>query len=728
MHSLHRLATYAILVLAPSLASAEQPKSPPRPNVLIILADDLGWSDTSAFGSEIQTPNIDALAHDGIKFTQFYNTARCCPSRACLLTGVYPHEAGVGHMLWPTGYPGYSTRMSRDAVTMAEVLKTAGYHTYMTGKWHLAERQPDPKNPVGWPLDRGFEKFYGTLAGYGSYWDPATLCRQNTYITPFNDPEYKPAGTFYYTDAIADNAVQYLKQHHGASDKKPFFMYVAFTAAHWPLQAPEEAIAPYEGKYDAGYDAIRQQRIANLKKLGLMPPVTTPAPTTGDWDAMKDKRWEARRMEAYAGTISRMDQNVGKIVDQLRAEGDLDNTLVLFMQDNGACDETFFMHDHQPPGNLRAMGPDELQHRTLPPMQTRDGKAVKTGEGVMAGSPDSFIGYGPAWANVSDTPFRLVKKFAHEGGISTPLIVHWPAGLAGAHDKTVSTPSHLIDLMPTVVQLAGAAYPAEYAGQKIQPMEGVSLVPLLTGSGEIHREQPIFWEHEGNRAIREGDWKLVAIENQPWELYDISKDRGEMNNLVDKYPDRVKHMAAEWQAYAERAKVQPYGAHRLRKRNPDPANAPTKLTDLKPGTALKRNESPVLSDAGITVTAHVNRMASDGVIAAQGAEKEGYALYMKDGRAHFIARRAGQLCDVTSAPIPNDAPATLTARVTRDGHATLQVNDEAPTSADFFGPFLETPVDGLSVGLDQGKPVGEYQSPFPFKGELGSVDVEVLKK
>jgi arylsulfatase len=398
------------------------------------------------------------------------------------------------------------------------------------------------------------------------------------------------------------------------------------------------------------------------------------------------------------------------------------------MQDNGGCDETFFMHNNRPPENLHPMAADELQHRTLPPMQTRDGKPVRTGEGVMAGPADSFIGYGPGWANVSDTPFRLVKKFAHEGGISTPLIVHWPAGLAGAHDKTVTTPSHLIDIMPTVVQLAGATYPQEYAGQKIQPMEGVSLVPLLTGSGEFHRDQPIFWEHEGNRAIREGDWKLVAEENKPWELYDMSKDRGEMNNLADKYPDRVKEMAATWQAYADRAKVQPYGAHRLRKRNPDPANAPTKLTDLKPGTALNRTGSPVLSDAGIAITAHVSRMAGDGVLVAQGAEKEGYALYVKDGRAHFIARRAGQLCDVTSQPIPANAPATLTAHLTHDGQATLQVNDQSPTTADFFGPLLETPVDGLSVGSDQGKPVGEYQAPFPFKGDLTSVDVEVLKK
>jgi arylsulfatase len=552
------------LGLAGSVAGAAEGKGKGRPNVLVILADDMGWSDIGAFGGEIRTPNIDKLAEGGVKFTQFYNTARCCPSRASLLTGLYPHQAGVGHMLWDTGHPGYTTRLGRDAVTMAEVLKDAGYGTYMTGKWHLAERVADPKNPVGWPLDRGFDKFYGTLAGYGSFYDPATLCRQNTYITPENDPEYKP-DSFYYTDAISDNAVKYLKEHEAGSGGKPFFLYVAYTAAHWPIQAPEEAVAPYKGKYDAGYDAIRQGRIAKLKEQGLMPAVTEVAPTTGDWGKVKDKKYEARRMEVFAGMISRMDEGIGRIVGQLRESGELENTLILYMHDNGGCDEEFFHNNRRPPQGVHVMGKDELQDRTLPPMQTREGKVVRTGAGVMAGPEESFLGYGPAWANVSNTPLRLVKKNAHEGGISTPLIVHWPAG-AGARERVVGTPSHLIDLMPTVVEVAGVEYPKERAGKEIQAMEGRSLVPLIGGEGKFDADRALFWEHEGNRAVREGRWKLVAEENKAWELYDMEVDRGEMNDLAGKQPERVKRMVGMWEAYAARARVEPFGAHQLRKR------------------------------------------------------------------------------------------------------------------------------------------------------------------
>jgi arylsulfatase len=725
MHCLTALAL-ATLALAASFASAaEQPAQ--RPNVLIILADDMGWSDIGAFGSEISTPHIDRLAGDGVKFTQFYNTARCCPTRASLLTGLYPHQAGVGHMLWPTGYPGYATRMSRDAVTIAEVLKDAGYGTYMTGKWHLAERVADPKKPVGWPLDRGFDKFYGTLAGYGSFYDPATLCRDNTYITPQNDPEYR-SDDFYYTDAISDNAVQYLKNHAAADWAKPFFLYVAYTAAHWPIQAPEGAIAPYKGKYDAGYDAIRQQRIAKLKQLGLMPPVTEPAPTTGEWETVKDKAYEARRMEAYAGMISRMDEGIGRIIAHLRASGALDNTLILYLHDNGGCDEEFFHNNQRPPQNVHVMAADELQSRTLPPMQTRDGQVVKTGEGVMAGPATSFLGYGPAWANVSNTPLRLVKKNAHEGGISTPLIVHWPAAARGSAGKIVSAPSHLIDLMPTIVEVTAAEYPRERAGHTVQPLEGESLLPLITGSGRFERGEPLFWEHEGNRAVRDGRWKLVAEENKPWELYDMNIDRGEMNNLAEKHPDRVKQMAAAWQAYADRARVQPFGAHRLRKRAPEPQGAPRQLRGLSGGDVRPRNEAPALSDAGIHITARIGTMDPDGVIVAQGAEQHGYAIYLQNGRAHFIARRAGQLCKVSSRQISGADARTITARLERDGRATLQVGDEPPATADFFGPLLETPADGLSVGFDDGNPVGEYPARFPFRGEITAVDLEILRK
>jgi arylsulfatase A-like enzyme len=706
-------------------SAADAPNNPQRPNVLVILADDLGWSDVGAFGSEIRTPNIDDLAANGRIFTQFYNTARCCPSRASLLTGLYPHQAGVGHMLWPTGYPGYSTRLSNDCVTIAEVLREAGYRTYMTGKWHLSERNPSPKDTTGWPLARGFDEFYGTLAGYGSFYDPATLARSNKFITPENDPDYKPP-SYYYTDAISDNSVAFLQQHRQQHADRPFFMYVAYTAAHWPIQVPEDSLAEYHGKYDAGYDAIRQARIAKLKRQGLYDGFQTPAPTTGDWDAVKDKAYEARRMEAFAAMITRMDAGIGKIVSHLKATGQLDDTLILYMHDNGGCDEEFFHGNQQPPDNLHAMRADELQSRTLPPMQTRDGHVVRTGAGVMAGPPESFVGYGPGWANVSNTPLRLVKKNTHEGGVSTPLVVHWPRGLDRKSKTPIAKPAHLIDVMPTVLEVTGAAYPQRFRGQAIQPMAGVSLAPLLTGDGEFSRESPIFWEHEGNRAVRLDNWKLVSLENSPWELYDIDQDRGEMHNLAEQHPEKVEQLAKHWDEYIQRARVEPYGAHRLRQRAADPPNAPQRL-ELGSSDTVERAAGLALSDAGLKITARIRSDKSHGVIVAQGASQHGFSLYLRKGRVHFAIRRAGEL-KTLSTPAPNDAgPATVVAELTRHGQARLQVGDQPAATAAFYGPLLATPEGPLSVSRDDANPVGKYPKDFPFEGTIESVTVEAIR-
>jgi len=717
----------AVVALAvPSFAGKDTDHSQAqRPNIILILADDLGWSDTSVMGSEIQTPNLEKLAAHGKLLTHFYNTARCCPSRASLLTGQYPHQAGVGHMLWDTGYDGYSVRLTSDTVTIAEALRGAGYKNYMVGKWHLSEREPDPARPIGWPLQRGFDKFYGTMAGYGGYFDPATLCRGMKYITPENDPEYKPEH-FYYTDAIADNAIKFLDEHEKASKTSPFFMYVAFTAAHWPLQVPEDSLEKYRGKYDAGYGAIRDARWKRQKELGLVDDVETSATTTGDWEKVANKPSEARRMEAYAAIISRMDANIGKLMDHLQKIGEADNTLVLFLQDNGACDEEFFMNRTRDPENLHVMGRDELQTRTLPPMQTRDGRKVQTGHDVMAGPADTFIGYGPGWANVSDTPLRKVKHYTFEGGISTPLIASWPAKMPGAAGQHINTPGHLIDIMPTILEASGASYPSENFGEKTKSLVGKSLVPLLTGSGEFHRNGYIFWEHEENRAVRDDQWKLVADGGQPWELYDMKKDRGEMHNLAAEHPDIVKKMAAAWEKYADENRVRPLGAHRLRGHLPDPPNAPAHL-ELKTGDVYQRVDAPALSDVGVSITATIKKMAPDGVIIAQGASADGYSLYLKDGRAHFSIRRAKELLDVASEPIQGDGPVVIHARLTRRGHALVQVNHEKPVKKNFWGPLLTTPEDTLSVGWDQNGVVGDYPRKFAFGGDIDSVVLDILK-
>ncbi len=527
-----------------------------RPNIVLILGDDIGFSDLGCCGGEIQTPNLDSLATNGLRFTQFYNTSRCCPTRASLLTGLYPHQAGVGHMMVDRGFPGYRSNLNRECVTLAEVLRAGGYRTYMCGKWHVTNRDGPKDDNSNWPVQRGFEKFYGTIRGYGNFFDPSSLCRQNTFITPVNDPEYQPK-QFYYTDALSDNAVRFLQQHQQESADKPFFMYVAYTAAHWPMQALEKDIAKYRGKYDSGYKPIRQARLERLKTLGLIDPKWDCAPTVGDWASVNRKPWEARCMEVFAAMIDNMDQGIGRILAELKLSGRLDNTIILYLNDNGACAEDMGRArlPEPPASDLKPRSPDMLQTRIRLPMQTRDGRAVKSGVRVMPGSADSYIAYGRDWANVSNTPFREYKHWVHEGGISTPLIVHWPAGIPAARrGKLEPQVGHLIDLMATCVDVSGATYPRERQGREIKPMEGISLVPAFQGK-PLKRAEPLFWEHESNRAVREGRWKLVAKADQPWELYDTDADRTEMHDLAGKRPQDVQRLAAKWDAWAARANV-----------------------------------------------------------------------------------------------------------------------------------------------------------------------------
>jgi len=537
-----------------------------RPNIIVIMTDDVGYSDLGCYGSEIKTPNLDALAQGGLRFTQFYNTARCCPTRATLLTGLYAHQAGVGHMVDgggpKSGSESYSGELSHRAATIAEVLKPAGYANFVAGKWHVTGKTnpeaPEAKN--NWPLQRGFDRFYGTIHGAGSFYDPNTLTRNNKYISPFADAEYQPK-EFYYTDAINDHAAKFVTEHHQQNAAKPFFMYVAHTAAHWPMHAKEADIDKYKGKYAAGYDAIRAARVAKMKQLGLLDPRWKVSPQAGDWSKVKNKVWEARCMEVFAAMLDCMDQGIGRLVETLKKNGQYENTLILYLQDNGGCAEGMgrngpFKQRGAAP-SLATLASDYLQPDMIP-KQTRDGFPVRQGEDVMPGPSDTYIGYGQNWANVSNTPFREYKHWEHEGGISTPLIAHWPRGIISTRQGQLETqPSHLIDLMATCVDIAGATYPSELNGQQIQPMEGMSLAPAFSGN-PLNRSNPIFWEHEGNRAIRIGNWKLVSKHPGDWELYDMATDRTEMNDLASEQPERVAEMSTLWTAWADRVNVLPW--------------------------------------------------------------------------------------------------------------------------------------------------------------------------
>lgn len=456
------------------------------PNIIIVMSDDMGYSDIGCYGGEIGTPTLDRLAAGGLRFSQFYNMARCCPTRASLLTGLHPHQAGMGHV---TGAPQdrpepWQGNLSRRAVTIAEVLRSAGYATYMCNKWHVTRREQAGDKPDNWPLQRGFDRFYGTITGAGSFYDPVTLTRDNAMIGPENDSEYKPK-SFYYTDAISDNAVRFIADHAAGKSGRPFFMYVAYTAAHWPMHAPEEAIAKYRGRYDKGYRAIRRARFERLKQLGLIRADWVLSPQAGNWAKVEDKAWEARCMEVYAAMIHRMDEGLGRIVSELKKRDLLESTLILFLQDNGGCAEWLGRRDNPEwhLKELRPLGPDELQTKIWPPMQTRDGRAVLGGPGVMPGGPDTYIAYGRNWANVSNTPFREYKHWVHEGGISTPLIAHWPKGIQH-RGEIEHQPGQVIDLMATCVDLAGARYPAEHEGKAILLNGGCESRSRVLGAGD----------------------------------------------------------------------------------------------------------------------------------------------------------------------------------------------------------------------------------------------------
>jgi arylsulfatase A-like enzyme len=719
-----------VSLLAACLAwgSALEAADATRPNIIVILSDDMGYSDLGCYGGEIATPNLDSLAANGVRFTQFYNAARCCPTRASLLTGLYPHQAGVGHMTEDRGRDGYRGVLNRQSVTIPEVLRPAGYRTYMCGKWHLTRFTGQNADRSTWPLGRGFEKFYGTIVGAGSFYDPSALCRQDKLISVANDPDYRPE-SYYYTDALSDNAVSFLRQHRAETPEKPFFLYVAYTAAHWPMHAPKEAIEKYKGRFDSGYAPVREGRLGRMKEIGLIPPSTELSPASDDWADVKDKAWEARCKEVFAAMIETMDAGIGRIVAQLKASDQWDNTLILFLQDNGACAEKVGRSDNEvDPGNLKPMRADQLQPRGQPPMQTRDGRWVKTGPGVMPGPADTYIAYGRGWANVSNTPFREYKHWTHEGGISTPLIAHWPASIRGDRaGRLERQPGHLIDIMATCVDLAGASYPEEVSGQTIKPREGVSLRPAFNGE-PLGRTQPLFWEHESNRAVREGDWKLVAKEGEPWELYNIATDRIESHNLAASEPSRTKELAAKWDAYAARANVLPLGTWR----QGDPESGPLsdqKRFALKSGDHLERIKAPAIQGRPFTIeaTITVGEGHADGVIVAQGATAQGFSLFLKEGRPHFVIR-VGDVLHAIEGPRLTPGEHIVTARLGGSGTLTLEV-DRKSVAEPVPGKLLaRMPTDGLDVGRDNNGAVGPYSAPFPYPGEIKSVVIDVDRR
>lgn len=513
-----------IMFMSTSLFSCKQDKPKEYPNILIILVDDMGFSDIGSYGGEVNTPNIDKLAYEGLRFSRFYNTAKCFPSRACLLTGQYAQHCGMSK----------KGSTFTNAVTIAEVLHEAGYRTLMVGKHHGEE------NPVNF----GFDRYFGLRDGTCNYFNPGiqregepvpareknkrirTWAIDSVIYEPYTPKEKD----FYTTDYFTNYAIDYLDEYK--NEDKPFFMYLAFTAPHDPLMAWPEDINKYIGKYMAGYEAIRKKRYERLKQMGLID-VTFPLsePTYDDWDSLSetDKINRDSIMATYAAMIDRIDQNIGRLLLKVEELGELENTLILFMSDNGA--------------QSRVDERDE-KYSEAEYFQILSSKVVSDSS-LPIGNMGRWTSLTTSWANVSNTPFRLYKEKSHEGGISTPLIISLPKYFKN-NKRIINYPSHLIDIMPTILEITGTSYPDEFKNGKVNPYDGVSLLPLIKGI-EPKRETPIFWEWRNGKAIRKGKWKLVSDDNGPWELYDMTIDQTETNDLVEKFPEIVEGLIADWE-------------------------------------------------------------------------------------------------------------------------------------------------------------------------------------
>jgi len=528
-----------------------------RPNVLILFVDDMGYSDVGCFGGEIETPHLDRLAAGGVRLAQFYNTSRCCPSRASLLTGLYPHQAGIGMMVYRDRGPGYRGNLNRRCVTFAEVLREAGYQTMLVGKWHAGHE------PHSRPEVRGFDRFTGIYAHIDSYWKVLKGCDvyrdKRLFIPAGEDPvnPYRPDEEFYTTDFFTDTAIDYVDRAL-ETPRRPFLLHVCYNVPHFPLEAPDDLIEKYRGRYMAGWDRLREEKLARMKRLGIVPETSTlprvkgfvnrkiPGFTevgveTGDlpaWGTLgeDEKRELDFRRAIYAAQIERFDWNVGRLVRHLEERGILDSTLILFFSDNGCS------------GELGDFGMNWGKH-------TRANYAQWRKKGGWS------ISQGQCWASLSNTPLRKYKKFVHEGGIASPFVAHWPAGIRDGGRIVRGQAFHLIDIMPTLCDVAGAAYPREYDGRAITPAQGISMMPWLARADADTKPRTLYWQHENHAAIREGDWKLVTTNDRDeaaWELYSLAEDRSESENLVARHPDIAKRLRKKWRRWAEASNVVPF--------------------------------------------------------------------------------------------------------------------------------------------------------------------------
>lgn len=663
-----------------------------KPNIVVILVDDMGFADIGSYGGEMHTPNLDALAKNGLRFSNFYNTARCCPTRASLMTGLYSHQAGIGHMTDDRGLPGYSGRLNDKCVTFAEALKSAGYFTAMSGKWHVGQ------NLGVVPWERGFDRSLNAAAG-GFYFQNSP--RAKVFL---NGAEANPDGAslpkqWYSTDLWTQYGLRFIDE--ARAKKQPFLLYLAHNAPHFPLQAPPDDIARWRGKFKAGWDKLRAARYQRQIKMGLIDkrwPLSPRPEGVPVWDSLTPQQQERydHIMAIYAAVMERMDKAIGDLVKGLKERGELDNTLILFMSDNGGNAESGVR------GRLDGQHPGDAQS-------------------------DVFVG--ESWATLNNTPFVRYKHYTDEGGIATPLIAYWPKGIGKARRGQIEDqPGHVIDIMATCLDVAGATYPKEYKGKPITPMQGTSLRPAFNGKS-INRVQPLFWEHEENRAVRDGNWKLVAVAKEPWRLYDLKADRTEQRDLATAQPERVKVLAAQWDAWAARSQVLPLGGWRENRRGERNAQNLSKKTrfELKKGDVLERATAPAIAGRDFSITTKFVADQSDGVILAQGGTAHGYTLFLQNGKLVFALRRNNQLFQAITPQTVTGAHTAL-ARLSNDGIMTLSLDGLVVATTKAPGTLAIMPVDGLQVGSDTGGLVGPYGAANQFNGAIESVVIEIAKQ
>jgi arylsulfatase len=717
--------------VAESTPSWPEPVRAPKgaPNILVILFDDVGFSDFGCYGSPIRTPNIDRLAAEGLRYSGFHTTAMCSTTRAALLTGRNHHSVGVGCLAnFDSGYPGYRGKITREAATLPEMLKPHGYRSYMAGKWHVTPlTETGPSGPFdGWPLGRGFDRFYGFMDAETDQYAPE-LVRDNTPIAP--------PGTFadgyHLTADLVDQSIRYIADHLADAPETPWLMWLAPGACHAPHQAPSELIRSYDPVFARGWDVEREERLARQKAMGVVPPDTR-LPDRNDgirpWDsyAEDEQKLFTRLQAAFAAMLDHADQHIGRLVRFLETAGVRDDTLILVMSDNGASQEG------GPLGFVNAMGPFNFRGEPM---------AEKLARIDDIGGPDTHSNFPQGWAMASNTPLRRYKQNTHGGGIRDPLVVSWPKGIA-ARGEVRDRFAHASDIVPTLLEVIGVGPPETVQGVAQMPLEGESFAASLTDPAAPPRARSQYFEMFGHRGLWKDGWKAVAFhppgsafETDTWELFQLDQDFSETVDLAEREPERLKGLIADWWAAAETHKVLPLDD----RFGPRFAENSARFHGARRRFVFHKGMGHLPTDVAPDVRARTYRIEADvrltggdeGVLLAHGDATSGYALYLKGGRLHHTLNIGGQKTTVSSdQPVPATARRLgVVSRATGEGlnRAFTLTIDGRPAGEGLATTGFVTLISwsGLDIGLDRGSPVADYPAPFAFTGDLRKVTVSM---